>query len=178
MRIFRFFIVLILGLLLLRDSVTLFGIVRFNLSLIRRHPDWSYDQKMEEKVGKGFYNYARFIKKNTPSDAVILIPPQSYPWQQSGNIAYLRYFLYPRKLFNGSESKDLEKKELTHVLLASGENVAPDELPRTTWPNFKVPAKRILLEVSPGAENLNVRIVPGDYLPEKFKSEWGIIELK
>jgi len=92
------------------------------------NPRATYDQKMELKVGKQFYNYVLFVKNNTPEDSTILIPPfPTWPWAQTGNIPYMTYFLYPRTLLNGKEytpGYDLKKDDIDFVLVAWGELAA------------------------------------------------------
>lgn len=178
-RIIKLVILLVFLYIFGRDAPVLAGIIFRDLKFVKENPSLTYEQKMGEKLGENFYFYTLFVKENTPPDAVILIPPQTHPWLKTGNIAYMRYFLYPRKLLNGLEEKDLENKDLTHVLLVSGDYVSQDEWEKSTWPRFKkVLAKRILLKKFPNSENLEAEIIKGDYLPELFKGKWGIIELK
>lgn len=104
-----------------------------------------YDEKMRLSVGKLPYDYAIFIKNNTPKESVILIPPQGFPWPQTGNGAYLRYFIYPRKLINGKEKEagvDLSKVDF--VLLDYGESNASEYGYTNYWPKFDIPSEYII----------------------------------
>lgn len=83
--------------------------IKKNLEIIREHPDFSIEKKWEIKCGFD-YAYLNFIKKNTPENACILMPPDSaiYPKGEKSlfqnaaysikNKAWATYFLYPRKL--------------------------------------------------------------------------------
>lgn len=152
------------------------GVIK-NLYTIVRYPFASYDEKMRKQTGTPFYDYTLFIKENTPSDATILIPPQGYPWPQTGNMAYLRYFLYPRYLVNGREKEagvDLKKEKIEFVLLAWGESSELQYGFTNGWPKFDLKAKQIIYMI----DEQNKKIVPGDsrYDPEQ-KNLWGLIEL-
>ena len=48
--------------------------------------------------------YSQILKKQTPSNSVIALPPAQNHWLYSGNIVLMRYFLYPRELVNIKES--------------------------------------------------------------------------
>lgn len=81
-----------------------------NIKMIRKYPDLTIEKKWEVKCGFD-YTYLNFIKKNTPEDAIILMPSDSalYPEGQKSdfntrnsagvkNKAWSTYFLYPRKV--------------------------------------------------------------------------------
>jgi hypothetical protein len=144
-----------------------------------RNPKASYDRKMEEKIGKQFYDYVLFIKENSPQDSKILIPPfQTGLWEQTGNVPYMTYFLYPRTLLNGKESissYDLQKEKIDYVL------VVWEEFPTSPgsydgWPKFEIKAEKVVYMVSP-TENKEEK---GDYIYKQNgnKEAWGIIKVK
>lgn len=151
-----------------------------NLQFIVRNPKATYDQKMQEKVGKQFYDYVLFIKNNTPEDSSILLPPfPAYPWPQTGNIPYMTYFLYPRKLYNGDEysSKyDLVKDNIDYVLIDWGETIATSGEFTHGWPKFDIKSDQITYFNKDGSINIS----NNNYLYEKTKNEelWGIIKVK
>jgi hypothetical protein len=141
-----------------------------------------YEAKMWLKMGF-LYDYANFIKKNTPSDAVILIPPQGFPWSMTGNALYFRYFLYPRQLINGKEKEpgvDFKKENIDYVLLAWGESSISEYGFTNGWPKFFVPARRIIYQKNiQETGNLEAEIVKKDFYPDdptNFK-RWGLIEI-
>ena len=80
-----------------------------NLEIISQYPNMSIENKWEAKC-KFDYTYVNFIKKNTPEDAIILMPSyneilpkgeKSDFLKTAGGIknkAWATYFLYPRKL--------------------------------------------------------------------------------
>jgi len=144
---------------------------------ILRHPFASYDDKMRVSAGELFYNYILFIKENTSENSKILIPPQGYPWPQTGNKAYLQYFLYPRHLLNGQEKEagvDLKKEKIDYVLLAWGESTQLQYGFTNGWPKFNLEAQRIIYKL----DGLDKKITQSDYRydPEQ-KNLWGLIEL-
>ena len=170
----------VLGLFVFLIADNLFSLSRDRMRgflYILRHPLASYDDKMKVSTGELFYNYVLFIKGNTLESSKILIPPQGYPWPQTGNKAYLQYFLYPRHLLNGQEKEagvDLKKEKIDYVLLAWGESSELQYGFTNGWPKFDVKAKQIIYMI----DEQNKKIVPGDYHydPEQ-KNLWGLIEL-
>ena len=81
-----------------------------NFKTIKKYPDLTISQKYEIKCGFD-YKYLDYIKKNTPEDAIILMPSREeiYPKGEKSdfndkgawgvkNKAWATYFLYPRKL--------------------------------------------------------------------------------
>ncbi len=141
------------------------------------------EDKLRHKVGIFIYEYAEFIKRQTPEDAVILVPPQGFPWPATGNIAYFRYFLYPRNLINGAEKEpkvDLGKEGVEYVLLAWGETGGTEYDYTHGWPKFSLPAQRIIYKKDlHQVGNYEAEIVEKDYdLADPVNVEnWGIIEL-
>lgn len=150
------------------------------VAFIVRHPNASYDEKMEEKVGKFFYDYTLFVKENTPENSIILIPPfPAYPWIQTGNAAYLRYFLYPRTLLNGGEfttNYDLKKENIDYVLLAWGEVPVDFDYHVHGWPKFDVEAEKVVYMIGEKDKKEEV----GDYVYKKVENKelWGVIKVK
>lgn len=151
-----------------------------DLSFMAKNPTASYDQKMEEKLGKQFYNYALFVKENTPEDSKILLPPfPANPWPQTGNIPYMTYFLYPRTLLNGEEyssKHDLKKEGIDYVLVTWGEMQPTSGSHTNGWPKFDVKADKIIYMIN---EKEN-REEKGDYVYKKVENKevWGIIKVK
>jgi len=172
---------LLLGLVSWVLVVNLFAIskgVIKSLSFIIKHPFASYDDKMRQAIGQQFYDFTLFIKQNTPEDARILIPPQGFPWPQTGNGGYLSYFIYPRDVINGKEygaGIDLQA-EIDYVLLAWGESSSTQYGFTHGWPKFDVLAKRTIYK----KDGFEKEIVFGDYNYQdpRNKGVWGIIEIE
>lgn len=142
-------------------------------------PFASYDDKMREAVGPIFYNHILFVKDYVPEEARILIPPQGFPWPQSGNLSYTRYFLFPRKLANGKEydpNHDYVEEDIDYVLLTWGETTTTQYGFTHTWPKFDVPAERIMYY----SEDSQVIEIEGNYNYKDYlgKKVWGIIKVK
>lgn len=165
--------------------ILLFAVLSFNLyktfnflwadfTIMENFPGLSYDEKMRHKIGKDFYNYTLFLRKYLPQDATVLIPPMAFPWAQTGNIYYLNYFLYPRKLVYGGEETIAENKNITYALMLWGES-GPSQEYKQGWPKFPVKAEEIIL----WNEN-KIEFLKKDFYPEQDMKEgvWGLIKLR
>lgn len=141
-----------------------------------------YELKMRHKLGWKIIDYYEFIKRNTPENAKILIPPQGFPWPMSGNAAYSRYFLYPRHLISGKEKEpgtDLKKENIKYVLIIWGESGELQYDFTHAWPKFSLPAKRIIYK-KPTSEvfNYDKVVFERDFGPAEIQEEWwGLIEV-
>lgn len=170
---------LVLGLVLENNLSNIWINNKSNLQYVFNHPSDSYKQKMENSLGKQFYDYVLFVKENTPENAKILLPPfPAYPWPQTGNIPYMRYFLYPRTLLNGDEysaSYNLKKDGIDYVLLAWGETVATSNGYTHGWPKFDVNAGDIIFWMPDGS----VITKKENYSYDQFKGQelWGLIKV-
>lgn len=150
--------------------------IRFIVS----NPLASYDDKMRRAVGPVFYNYTKFIVAHTPENASLLMPPQAFPWPQTGNGAFLRYFVYPRPLGNGKEFETPEEAgaiTYDYVLLAWGETETTEGRYTHGWPKFDIPAEKIIFMNEDGSYSGEVK---GSYRYEDYKDKkvWGLIKVK
>ncbi len=138
----------------------------------------SNDQIYEFKLGRQFYDYTKFVNANVPENSKILIPPfPAYPWPQTGNAVYMRYFLNPRSLYSGNEytaEKDIMNYD--YVLVAWGETPTTSENHTHGWPKFDVKAEYVLFLNNDGTTNK----IFGDYKYSNIKGieKWGIIKVK
>ena len=99
-----------------------------NLKDIRSSGKLTIDQKNEIRHGF-FYRYLNFINKNTPENAIILMPPDSVinavdPNYRLGTLKDRRkttYFIYPRKaVYNKSMEYDSAYlNRITHVAIVN-----------------------------------------------------------
>jgi hypothetical protein len=154
-------------------SKTLSKAIKNNIYVLT-HLNASYDDKMRKNWGF-YYDYMKFVKENTPEDATILIPPQSYHWLSSGNGGLNRYFLYPRKQIHG-EVFEIPKDGYDYVMISKGEWYA--EGVDWGWPKVNIDAEKIIY-LNP--ENREVSIFYDtvfDAKDEKNKYAWGIIKVK
>ena len=128
-------------------------------------------------------DYYDFIKENTSENARLLIPPRGYPWPMTGNAFYLRYFLYPRYLYEGKEREpgiNLKEKNIDFILLAWGESATTEKGYTHGFPKFKVPAKRIIYKKDlVHVANLEKAEVKKDFDPADPQNfgKWGLIEV-
>ncbi len=110
-------------------------------SLLTHFPNYSYDDKIKEKVGSDYYNWTKLVKEHTMISSLVMHPPQMWPWPQSGNPEFSQYFLYPAKLIREDRKRLFEEKDITHVLIAWGEGQVDSSL--YGWPQFPVFAQKI-----------------------------------
>jgi len=151
-----------------------------SIKYIINNPTASYDEKMAYKVGDVFYTFTKFINKYTPSDSHILMPPQAFPWPQSGNGAFLRYFIYPRKVGNGDEKTSPSKETLSkidYILLDWGETESTQSPYTHGWPKFDVFAEKIIFMNKDGSFGGEVK-EDYNYKDYEGKEVWGIIVVK
>lgn len=166
--------------ILAKNLVGIEKILNKNLPFMLNNPQATYEEKMGEKIGNDFVNYTKFIKENTPENATILLPPfPAYPWPQTGNIPYMRYFLYPRKLLNGNEyepAHNYSDENIDYVLITWGETETTSGNYTHGWPKFNVNAKKYIYYLN-GEETQEVM---GNYNYQDYKDKkmWGLIEVK
>lgn len=179
--LFRWFsIVAIFIWILIMNFIDIVSSSSKNLYFMINEPNATYGQRMQEKIGKQFYDYVMFVKENTSENSKILLPPfPAYPWPQTGNIPYMTYFLYPRTLFNGGEYSpeyDLQEDGIDYVLLDWGETEATSGVYTHGWPKFDVNADQITYFL----ENNETKIEHSDYIYGKVEGKelWGIIKVK
>jgi hypothetical protein len=138
----------------------------------------SKDQIYEFKLGKKFFDFTKFININTSENSKILIPPfPAYPWPQSGNAVYLRYFLDPRMLHSGKEySSEVDIKSYDYALVAWGETPTTSGNYSHGWPKFDIKAEYILFMNEDGSTTK----LSGDYKYASIKDveKWGIVKIR
>ncbi len=142
------------------------------VSQFLRDPFATYAQKMTSTY-PGFYPAMQEIKKLTPSDATIYIPPQGNPWEIEGNVAMVTYFLYPRKVINLEPDKIPTLPPKSYLLIAKGSWQRTGEVDYG-WPKVDVTANQIW-EID--TINNLVKNYPRDYHRELDKWNWGLIEV-
>lgn len=156
------------------------GVVRGDRPVFMlRNVNLDYNSKMEMKIGKVSYDYILFIKDNTSENTTILIPPQAYPWYETSNIAYMRYFLFPRNLINGDEKDPkVDIKSVDYVLIDYGETTVSQYGYTNVWPKFNVEGKYIIYwDPQTGAVRTDktgiYKYVVGDNT-----EKWGLIKIE
>lgn len=105
-----------------------FALISSNLETIEKFPDSTYDEKMNLKLGFK-YSYCKFLKDNSPDDAIIMMPPKSVIKADKKlntsigsltNKAYVSYFLYPRKVIYPEDGdKHPYWSKVTHIAVAN-----------------------------------------------------------
>lgn len=138
------------------------------------------DRRKREAFGGLLYDYILFLGKNTPEESKILIPPQGFPWPQTGNVGYLRYFLYPRVLINGKEREPgLDLREIDYVLIDYGESNISEYGYTNVWPKFDVNSQYIIYwdpDTGEVQKDFSEKYIYKNN-PDKGKS-WGLIKVK
>jgi len=149
-----------------------FGIAFKGVRVIMADPFATYEQKMA-KAYPGFYPAMQEVKKLTPPDSTVLIPPQGNPWEMEGNAAMVTYFLYPRHVENLYLDKIDDLPQNTYLLIAKG------SWPRVGdtdygWPKVPVASREIWhIDIANQVNNSYKR----DYDPISDKWDWGLIEV-
>lgn len=106
------------------------GMLKQNMELIKQYPKLTTDQKYEMKLGTS-YAYLKFIREQTPPNAIILYPERDdffppgaesrFKGQEPYNKVWATRFLFPRKLVTPSELKDSPYTgQITHVAIVNG----------------------------------------------------------
>lgn len=106
------------------------------------HPDFSYEDKMEIKAGRDYYEWTKLVRAHTDQNSLVFHPPQMWPWGQSGNPEYSQYFLFPAKLIREDRERLVTKKDINFVAIALGEGGEFEER-LLGWPKFPVFAQKI-----------------------------------
>lgn len=104
-----------------------------NLKFIEKYPSITENQKYESKFGIDAFVIQQ-IKKSTPEDAIILMPPNEVIISDDSEYQFMKgqgglksrnwmlYFLYPRKLVYADETDKLTDwaKNATHIVCLNG----------------------------------------------------------
>lgn len=142
----------------------------------------NYDEKMVRLLGgkdsSGWiYVYSEFIKKHSPEDAKIFIPPQMQSWEMEGNPWYFRWYVYPRKLLSAQKVDSVPPQETEYILIAHGTWIwgATDY----GWPKSTIPADKIDKIFIINRSSLEESIIENaPYIPRLSPEQWGLIKLK
>lgn len=169
----------LIAFIILSNFVKLYNLEIKDLLYIFKRPLANYDEKMSEKLGDNFYKFTNFVIDNSPEQSIILIPPQGFPWPRTGNLAYFRYFLYPRTLINGKEYEpgiDLKRENIDYVLLDWGETPTTEYGFTHGWPKFDIVSEKIILY----NKDVDVEVIEAEYKYEDYKDlpAWGLIKIK
>jgi hypothetical protein len=100
------------------------SMLKSNLETISQHPELTTQQRYEAKWG-GEIAYINQVKNQTTESAVILFPTKAMMkesgFKSVGDIAWLEYFLYPRKLvYEDDKAKSPLYAQVTHVVSMNG----------------------------------------------------------
>jgi hypothetical protein len=104
-------------------------LVLANLKIIKEYPKISTQKKYEAKLGFD-YNYVQYVKKNTPEDAVILMPSREIFEKGDFNTRgawgvktkeWGTYFLYPRIIVTEEDSTVNPQlyEKITHIMIVN-----------------------------------------------------------
>lgn len=175
----KLIVTILVTLIIVSNIYKLGNLLADDFVYIFKKPFAQHDEKMIKKLGDNFYKFTNFIIDNTPAESTILIPPQGFPWPRTGNLAYFRYFLYPRTLINGKEYEsgvNIYKENVDYVLLAWGETTATEYGFTHGWPKFDVDSEEILVF----KKNEEVEVIEEKYKYEDFSNlpVWGLIKVK
>jgi len=165
---------LILGQYIFAD----FDVIKKKPVFVAQNARLDYDKKMEILIEKLPYDYIMFIKANTPEKSSILLPPQSFPWEKTSNIAYLRYFLFPRMLINGNEKDPkIELENVDFVLIDYGETYESQYGHTNGWPKFDIESEYIIYWDPKTNETWQDKTGIYKYDPNVITEKWGLIKI-
>ena len=96
-----------------------------NLETIEKYPDLNTEQRYEAKWGPGEIPYLFKVKKATPENAVVLLPPKKLltevNFKSSLDLPFVTYFLYPRKVvYEDNKEQDTLYSKVTHLVSVNG----------------------------------------------------------
>lgn len=171
-------ILLVLGYYFILNSViTLKNMTKVFVEIIQ-NPRASYGEKMSKRYS-GSFEYFQLVKQHTEDDASIIIPPQLYPWGTVGNGGMAKYFLYPRRVYNGAYDdllRDNFEEEFNYVMIARGTWLY-SEYTDDGWPRVDVEAESVTyFDLETGTSTT----VDGDFTTtdKEQYGYWGIIKVK
>lgn len=110
------------------------------LAFAESHASWDAAAKLRERWGRT-YELAEFVRRETPDDAVVMLPPAP-DWGSLGSPFVWQYFLLPRRV--APEQRPLldQNPPFTHVVVLN--QPASGGAPARAWPRFWVPAVRVI----------------------------------
>lgn len=175
------FVVSVLAIVLpqAQDTATLISVGSIDLI---KFPFKSYDEKivvqMNGNESSGWvYTYGTFLKRNTPENAIIFIPPQIEPWLMEGNQYYMRWFVYPRSLRYSRELQAPIPQDATYVMIAHGS--WPWGASSFGWPRISIPKEKIHKIIIIDRSTMEEKTIENiDYVWQEKTPVWGVIELK
>ena len=106
-----------------------YNMLKGNLEVTQHYAHTTTDQRFEMKLGLA-HVYLRYLKENTPPDAVILLPSKEAFYPEGAerifsgepyNKLWATRFLYPRRVVLPSElGKTPWSQKITHVAIVNG----------------------------------------------------------
>ena len=126
-------------------------------------------QKTKREFLGDDYKFIEFVKRYFVNNGniTILLPPNELPWRHTGNDQIMNSLLYPINTTNKIDDP-------LYVLISSEEDGDFYHL----WPDFKVPAEKIIIYNWDGDDATIVTNTDWDPALWQNKKPWGIIEVK
>lgn len=144
-------------------------------SFLLLNPLASYETKLSHKVSD--YPFFAFVAASTPADSVIVVPPQQSPWLTSGNVGYIRHFLYPRKVVQGTLESWPLPDSAEYVLIAKGEWPVADQS-LYGWPKARIPAEKIWYFDPQSKHAYESNATVFDPALAENSERWGLIKIQ
>jgi hypothetical protein len=122
--------------------------------------------------------YSKFILRHTEEHSSLFVPPQRFPWASEGNTQYFQYFVFPRVLFQSSDSFAKIDPQVDYILIADGSS-SRTEGDEKGWPKVFIPKENIeyiwlIDRKTQEEEQMEAR----DYVPQSFVGKWGLIKVR
>ena len=140
---------------------------------ILTHLNSTYNEKMADKWGRGFYDYVMFVRDNTPEDANIIAPPQIRPWLTIGNVALVRYFLYPRNVIHLGKGV-INPRGGVYIIVYKGRWCADDNC--KIWPQQIIRSQQLIVR---DPNSSGVKEIRQDFIydPSDASIPYGLLKL-
>ena len=141
--------------------------------------DTPYEQRWEATMGGRYsfgwmWTYMEFINNHTAENTIILIPDQAAPWEMEGNPFYTRWFIYPRRMVQLDENREIPTEAdialITYGIFGHNKEV---------FPTITIPEENIAEIVLIDRSTLEVTtIMDAGFDPEDYQDDWGFIRFR
>jgi hypothetical protein len=139
--------------------------------------NYSFEDRFSVKSGEGIiawsYEYTKFIKANTEENSTIFIPPQKDVWKSTGNLHYMRGFLYPRKLIDSKTEYDVIPQGTDYVMISWGAWGGDNH----GWPKIEISEENVEKIILIDRNTKVTQTFAGSYIPDLAVQKWGLIKL-
>ncbi|MBS1618780.1 MAG: hypothetical protein JST76_09695 [Bacteroidetes bacterium] len=113
-----------------------------NLKTIEQYPDKTLQERYVLKWGPGEILYIDSVRKLTPENAIVMIPPHTVlsqvGFKSCGDLPWVTYFLYPRQVVYGDSVNSPLYAKADYVMSVNGWGLDKSPTPVTAPQPFMV----------------------------------------